>query len=149
MENQIYGRQSADPLRGHLAVTVLEQKTCLQAWFTRYLSLHVHFTTLIHALSNICRGLNAAFMLPCQSSHSSAQCDIYPPVPVFTQLGQPSPAHSTPIQDHSQPGQPISRESVQPNQKKNAKNSKKRLRNGPIFGDQKSVSNMGRIFALF
>ena len=62
---------------------------------------------------------------------------------------QPSPAHSTPIQDHSQPGQLISRESVQPNQKKNAKNSKKRLRNGPIFGDQKSVSKMGRIFAPY
>ena len=46
---------------------------------------------------------------------------------------QPSPAHATPIQDHSQPGQLISRESVQPNQK-NAKNSKKRLRNDPIFG---------------
>ena len=60
---------------------------------------------------------------------------------------QPSPLDPNP---RSQPAWAahISRERpTKP--KKNAKNSKKRLRNGPIFGDQKSVSKMGRIFAPY
>ena len=49
----------------------------VETWLTLYLSLHVCFTTLIHAVSDTGRGLNAAF---------------HHPLPVFTQLGQPSPA---------------------------------------------------------
>ena len=49
----------------------------MQAWLILYLSLHVCFTTLIHTVSNTRRDLDVPF---------------HPPLPVFTQLGQPSQA---------------------------------------------------------
>ena len=66
--------RSAGPLRGHQAV---EAEDLVETWLTWYPSLHVYFTTLIHAVGNTGRGLDVTF---------------HPNLPGFTQLGQPSPA---------------------------------------------------------
>ena len=72
MATQFFISASAAPLRGHQAVGG-EDLVETWMWMTLYPSLHV-FTTLIHAVSDTGRGLDAPFYLP---------------LPGFT---QPSPA---------------------------------------------------------
>ena len=81
----MFGLKSAGPLRGHQAVEALD---LVETWLTLYLSLHVYFTALIHAVSNTGRGLEPSFTLTCQGSVSSAS----PQPSSLAQSGQPSPA---------------------------------------------------------
>ena len=70
-------QESAGPLRGHQAVG---GEDLVETWMTLYPSLHV-FTTLIHAVSDTSRGLDAPFTTPCQGSLSSASPaqPVWPP----------------------------------------------------------------------